>query len=1116
MKTNTISRRQDGFTLAEVLVATAIFTIMIVAGLLIYDRSNRVFKTNVEAADVQQSSRAAFDQLVSDIRMAGYDFDRDGFPNGTLAATWTPSFAYQVGNLIQPASADGFTYVCTRSGYSGPSAPTWDVGTITEQNVAAGQTAAQWIRKEVIQYQQPDEQFEYINAGALTFRANFNFETATGPCPTNAVNPCENGREPTLETNNFPVVTTGNEEIVTYALVSNSGNASANQDHIKFYADVRAATRRVEPSTKTKEDLVDISGVDLTNNYPPYTLYRITLAPTTAAPVRTPIADNVRSLKFRYFTDTAATAANEIGPNGCTTFDATTCAHPMQLTASDTNDQYDPTNPDATRTNRDVRTTIKAVRIALVGMNASPDGSYTEPLDVTNAAAGNATKEVKAALHYRQYSLESMVIPRNMNAHGMKELTTTAPGRPILDTVCYGACNAVYLTWEPPHDGGSPDTYNILYDQGACNGADTDTYSIVEDAGNNVSGYASKIGNIGSIGQTWRFAIQAINKFGQSNSTCKQIIVLNNTTPSAPADLSATSDMTSPSSTQQTNQVTLKWTPVKTNNPAIETCDDGSTHTYVDPTTQTVGTIPPAERVYYRVYRSRSNTFTVPSGGSPTLPAGVVLVLNEYSSTQPAPDVDGKMKFVDNVVGDCQSYYYRIQSVNYCARNAAYNVGADVSKAMSVFMPNPSATAPNNLALLGNANTTQTPAKVANVSRYSESGTQMSGSLCTAVSGNSCNVTVQWDPVTKDSTGVATATIPVDQYQIVWEQYNALTTTWVAVSQNTLYDVLPSNVTRYTLPGLDPTNLYRISVKAISCNTGAASDYLYWPCPGGFGGGSVSVQASQSYGGGVGAANTAANPEIIQSPSTLTVITGNNVGAIAATLTQGGSVATATVSGSGTTWSVAIPAITADASAANGARVHITITDSNGCKESVDYYVMDEPPPSCSLKGVDSDSTVLAYDKGQGKPNPTSTITLKNTSGTDAFTLTQITIKWNPSAGKNSTPSLDSVKFCTDAACTGSVAKPSATQTVSQSCAITNTTSTAVITIPTTPTNVNKLTAGQTDYTIAVNWNSAMNQGQPITGICVSYVSKFGDVLRCTISPNSSNTCTLGTTSSCP
>ena len=1117
MKTKTLSPRQDGFTLAEVLVATAIFTIVIIAGLLIYDRSNRVFKTNVEAADLQQSSRIAFDKLVSDVRIAGFDFDRDGFPNGTLAATWQANTAYQLGTLIQPAAPDGYTYVCTRSGFSGPGAPAWDVGTVTEQNVQGGNVAAQWIRKQIIQYQQPDEQFEYINPAALTFRANFNFESATGTC-TKGGSPCENGREPVLETNVFPVVTTANSEIVTYALVSNSGDANANKDHILFYADVKGDTRRVEPSSKTKEDLIDISGVDLTNNYPPYTLYRITLADkgttgySTGDPIKTPIADNIRSLKFRYFADTAATDANEIGGStGCTAYDATTCPHPTTTAATTANDQYDPTNPDATRNNREIRTTIKAVRIALTGMNATPDAKYNEPLDVANAASPTATKQVKAAVHYRQYALESVIVPRNMNAHGMKELTTTAPGRPVLRTVCYGACNAVYLTWEPPADGGPPDTYNILYEQGTCNGSDTDTYAIVEDAGNNVQGYASKITN---VGVTYRFAIQAINKFGQQNSTCKQATVLNTTTPDAPANLTATNDVGSnPGGAMQTNQVTLKWSPVKTNKVAAETCDDGTPHTYIDVSTnpQTVGAIPGAEKIYYRVYRSRTANFTIPSGGSPVPPAGVATVLNEYSVTQPFLDVDGKLTLVDNLLGDCMGYYYRVQTVNYCARSNSYNVGNDSSIAVSLLNPNPNATPTPQNGLLGKATTNQTPAKVANVSRYSETASVMNGSLCAKQSGNLCTVTIQWDPVTTDTSNPAVK-IPIDGYTVRWEKYDAIRLTWSdeTGSPTTVYDFLPGNSTRYTIPSLDPNNLYRMSVNAVSCNTGAVSDYLYWPCPGGFGGGSLSVRAASGFGGGVGAANTAANPEIIQSPGSLTVTTGNAVGAVAATVTQGNTVTTATVSNSSaTSWTVALPTITESANAANAARVHITITDLAGCKESVDYYVMDEPPPLCTLKGFDADSTILAYDKGQGKPNPTSTITLKN-SGTDDVTLTKITIKWNPSTGKNSTPALNSVQFCTTSNCTTS---STVTTNLPQSCAITNTTSTEVVDFP---TGFTSLTAGKTDYTIVVNWNSAMNQGQPITGICVAYTSKFGDSLRCQIDPTSSNTCTLGTSSSCP
>src|SRR5207237_3761046 len=73
---------QRGFTLAEILVTTAIFAIIMIAALTVYDRSNRVFKNSTEAADLQQSTRIAFDKLVSDLRMAGFDYNRGGPPTG--------------------------------------------------------------------------------------------------------------------------------------------------------------------------------------------------------------------------------------------------------------------------------------------------------------------------------------------------------------------------------------------------------------------------------------------------------------------------------------------------------------------------------------------------------------------------------------------------------------------------------------------------------------------------------------------------------------------------------------------------------------------------------------------------------------------------------------------------------------------------------------------------------------------------------------------------------------------------------------------------------------------------------------------------------------------------
>src|SRR5712691_7403728 len=82
MTRRNVSRFQRGFTLAEILVTTAIFAIIMIAALTVYDRSNKVFRSGTEAADLQQSTRIGFDKLVSDLRMAGFDYNRGGDPTG--------------------------------------------------------------------------------------------------------------------------------------------------------------------------------------------------------------------------------------------------------------------------------------------------------------------------------------------------------------------------------------------------------------------------------------------------------------------------------------------------------------------------------------------------------------------------------------------------------------------------------------------------------------------------------------------------------------------------------------------------------------------------------------------------------------------------------------------------------------------------------------------------------------------------------------------------------------------------------------------------------------------------------------------------------------------------
>src|SRR5205085_2589249 len=92
---------QRGFSLAEVLVATAILVVVLVGILTLYDRANRVFKAGNEAAEMQQNVRIAYERMVSDVRMAGFDYKRGGpLLPGQTAAPWATARPYSAGTIV--------------------------------------------------------------------------------------------------------------------------------------------------------------------------------------------------------------------------------------------------------------------------------------------------------------------------------------------------------------------------------------------------------------------------------------------------------------------------------------------------------------------------------------------------------------------------------------------------------------------------------------------------------------------------------------------------------------------------------------------------------------------------------------------------------------------------------------------------------------------------------------------------------------------------------------------------------------------------------------------------------------------------------------------------------
>jgi len=70
----------EGFTLIEALIAISLFAFILVTSLMIYDSNQKTYVRGEAEMDVQQNVRVALDQILHDVRMAGYD------PSNAIAA----------------------------------------------------------------------------------------------------------------------------------------------------------------------------------------------------------------------------------------------------------------------------------------------------------------------------------------------------------------------------------------------------------------------------------------------------------------------------------------------------------------------------------------------------------------------------------------------------------------------------------------------------------------------------------------------------------------------------------------------------------------------------------------------------------------------------------------------------------------------------------------------------------------------------------------------------------------------------------------------------------------------------------------------------------------------
>ena len=878
---------QSGYSLAEILVAVAIFAVIVLAALMTYDRSNREFKAGVEAANLQQNTRVAFDKLVGDLRSVGFDFDRDGIPAGSVGG--------------------------------------------------------------VNQYQQPDEQFEYIGPHAIAIRGNFDYETESAPCPAVSPDNCDNGRERTYESTQFPVVTTGNDEIVAYGLVPDSQTTipacNPATNCIRFFADTAVPRRSYPAAGGGNELLVSIPGVDLgvavtTGTYmgqtcttatpcfrlnnPPYTLYRFTLDRAEqdfsagANVVRTALATNIRAVTFKYYQDAQGFVPLKDLQN---TNDVSTGAQILGA------GQYVVSNPTASVPQRVVRAKINSVKIELIGMNEGSDPGYT--------MAGETIASVR---NRRQYRLETLISPRNIQKRGMKEQDTIAPGAPTDVNICTGRCGGVYLSWTAPvvnASQGAPDQYQIVYDLQSQAGFRYRSTTFA-----NTFGYVFP--EPGDPPMTpnleYKFAVVALNSFGSATAAPVRAFPRNNTDP-RPPDLQ--------SATASSGMIRLVWRRPATDQSGAMSCTPSGT----------VGNAIPASEIFgYRVERTTT----------PAIPASWSEIANETTVNSTANTVT----WDDTTVMNCVTYHYRVTAVERCSQNASYNLSGDINQAISDVSP-----------VTRNA----TPAAVDDP-KPPTSFTIDQNSPKNIVTGTA-DVNMSWSKVTQD---MQDNPINPSAYKVYRRQIAPATTAWAVVRTMTMSGPSPATLTwqDMNLP-VGAGQIYEYYVTAEQCAStpreSGQSNVEKYPCV--FNAAAVNNPplTSNAFDG----SGLELDAWFVVDTATVTVNTrtGASPAVVSATATIYDEQNEVIPGAGGTdvlppfqwTWTVGSDQTN---------RIDVTLLDSNGCTTAYTRFVEDQVQ-SCCLIPFSADSTVVEFTAGESEVD----FILKNVcNGT--LDIQSVTINW--------------------------------------------------------------------------------------------------------------------------
>jgi prepilin-type N-terminal cleavage/methylation domain-containing protein len=956
-------KHQRGFSLVEVMVATAILVVVLAGILILYDRANQVFKAGNEAAEMQQNLRIAYERLVGDVRMAGFDYMRGGpLLPGQSAAPWATTRGYTAGTIVTPTpgNANGFTYRAINPGTSGSTEPSWPTGagaTVVENGATPPIT---WQQNGGAVYQQPDEQIEYAGATALTVRANFDY----------SANPTadDHGTEPGLvpAQGQFPLVTTGNDEIVTYGLVSDrapSGTAP-NTQSISFFADVHVP-RAAFPGGSA-ENQVTIDGVDLTNANPPYTLYRFTLD-NTGAVVRTPLANNIRSLNFFYFedqsgqkalTDAAGAFAPNVGGGG----------------------QFDPAVANSGNApERLVRRKIRAVRVRLVGMNAQQDVNYSDTstangqFSSTDSTGNPVFATDTVAPTYRRLTVDTLIAPRNLGMTGMAQNFLKPPPRPTITSVCIGYCGIAVVSWDPNTNNPNA-SYAVLWDTNA-NGS----FSNAFDAGTSNT-FAVDLTQQ-DLSQTFYFRVRAYNAGGSVFSTTPDIsaVAANATVPNPPTSITASGGGSIP---PLSNKVHLTWSAPVTNASGGPSCVPSGTPSVSSYLREIKG---------FRIYRGVGASFT-PSGTTAGT-GNCILDENTAGPTAPQGDGYGNFRWDDTTAGCGVAYHYKLETVEWCVASDTYNNPAGAANAVSA----PSAGTP------GQVGTSSQPARPLGMEVAPLAPTPppigMANSVCNGGVGpqGNCSVELRFQKVTTDIS-IPPNTLAIDAYNLrrVQKLNNVVISTVITPITGQL--ATSGNYVTFTdlnVPMFDAAThvdyVYEYTAQAVqsggSCPNGQYSTPpAIFPPPCSFSG-SVFVVTGASQGDGL----TPASAWILDQGDTIRV---NPPAGTTFIVTRMDIVDPSGVTIS-SSLSFASPALFTwiDLTPSTPYTVTFTMTDNAfpPCTEQIVRYITQQGPPTCMLVTLNTNSSILANTAIDYQVK----LDLRNMSP-EALTIQAIDIDWTP------------------------------------------------------------------------------------------------------------------------